>query len=543
MNTENELPQARVETARGLSLVWIIPLVAALAGGWLVYKSYSEVGPEITIRFQRGDGIEADKTTLRFKAVEVGHVTAVRISDDSTSVLVTALIDKHFAPKLRENTRFWVVRPRVGASGISGLGTLVSGAYIEIDPGEGGSTHSFVALEAPPIVAADVAGRRFVLEATKLGSIQAGSGIFFRDIQVGEALGYELDQTGARVTIHIFIRDPYTKLVRDGTIFANASGINVSVNADGIELRTSSLQTMLGGGITFDLPLGVKGEQAAAGAVFRLFDGPEGVSDANFTEQVPFVLYFEDSVRGLSVGAPVEFKGIKLGSVTQIDLEVDGKNADILIPVTIALQPQRFASNAFDRIEHPHGIMDALIARGLRARLQTGSLLTGQMFVELGFYPETEKVMVTGRRAIAQIPTIPSEFVEIKHSATELLDKLRKLPLESLGERSVSIMQEVEALVKSPRIPAMLDNANASLESIRALSASLDAEIKPLTMKLNETLDGVGEDSAVHAQLRMTLKQLSDAARAVRDLAETVERQPNAIIFGKKKARAVGNDD
>lgn len=532
MNNDEELPRAQVTKAGRLSVVWLLPLIAAFVGGWLVYDTYTKRGPVITISFQRGEGIEADKTELRFKSVRIGKVTDVRIADDLQSVVIVARIDKHFAPRIGAGARFWVVRPRVGARGVSGLGTLVSGAYIEIDPGEGPPQRRFKGLEAPPIITADVPGNRYVLQSDKLGSIQAGSGVFYRDIQVGEVLGHELAADGSRVTIYIFVRDPYTLLVRKGTNFSNASGINVSVGADGIDLRTTSLQSLLVGGVTFDLPLGKTGEPAPAGTTFWLFDSAESIGDAQYTEQVPFVLYFEDSVRGLGVGAPVEFKGIKLGSVSQIDLEVDDDSGEVRIAVTVALQPQRLSTVTDPN--RPTDVIDSLIARGLRARVQTGSLLTGQMFVELGLYPDSPAVMIDGKRALAQIPTIPSEFVEIKASATELLDKLRRLPLESIGEHAVTTLAELEALVKSPQIDAALSGAASSMESIRNVADALAVELPLLTAQIGATLADIDANSALHARLSSTLEQLEGAARAVRGLAETVERQPNALIWGKR---------
>ncbi|MGR9092557.1 MAG: PqiB family protein [Gammaproteobacteria bacterium] len=536
MDNGGELPRAEVAPRGRLSVVWLLPLIAVFVGGWLVYDTYTKRGPVIAISFQRGDGIEADKTELRFKSVRIGKVTDVRIADDLQSVVIVARIDKHFAPRLGAGARFWVVRPRVGARGVTGLGTLVSGAYIEIDPGEGAAQRRFKGLETPPIITADVPGNRYVLESDKLGSIQAGSGVFYRDIQVGEVLGHELAADGSRITIYIFVRDPYTLLVRKGTNFSNASGINVSVGADGIDLRTTSLQSLLVGGVTFDLPLGKTGEPAPAGTMFWLFDSAESIGEAQFTEQVPFVMYFNDSVRGLAVGAPVEFKGIKLGSVSQIDLEVDDDSGEVRIAVTVALQPQRLLNAS--AVEHtlPQDIVGGLIARGLRARLQTGSLLTGQMFVELGLYPESPPEFVDGERSLAQIPTLPSEFVEVKESMTKLLDKLHRLPLESIGEHAVATLAELEALVKSPQIDAALSGAATSMESIRGIADALTAELPLLTAQIRTTLADIDANSALHARLGSMLEQVEGAARAVRGLAETVERQPNAIIWGKRKA-------
>jgi paraquat-inducible protein B len=539
MAIDYDVPEANIVESRRLSIVWLLPLVAALAGAWLLYDTLEKRGPLITIAFLRGDGIEANNTVLRYKAVQVGRVTTVRIADDLRHVVATARIERSFAAQLKEGTRFWVVRPRLGPSGVSGLGTLVSGAYIEIDPGHGEPESNFVGLETPPIVAADVPGNSYVLESEILGSIQAGSPVSFRDIPVGEVLGYELAEDGSRVTIHIFVREPYTLLVRSSTQFSNASGINVSVNANGLDFRTGSLQTFLVGGITFDVPLGSKAPASPPGTKFWLFADSEKIGEARPSALEPYLLYFEDSVRGLNVGAPVEFKGIKLGSVTNVDLEVEPNSSDIRIPVKIQLQPERLISASAAPVQDPNEIIESLIAKGFRARLQTGSLLTGQMFVELGFYPDTPAEHVSNSEGISVIPTIPSEFVEIKDSATEVLDKLRKLPVEEIGEHTVAVISNLEKLLSSPQINEILVSANASFQSVKVLTDELSAQLVPLASQLNETLASVDENSALQSQLSLTLQQVDNAARALRTLADSIERNPNAVIWGKQNAKPV----
>ncbi len=539
MKNDNELPEASIEETRRLSVVWLLPIVAALVGAWLAYDTLEQRGPTISIAFQRGEGIEAGKTTLQYKAIQVGKVMAVHIADDLQHVIATARVEKSFATQLNEGTRFWVVRPRVGASGVSGLGTLVSGAYIEIDPGEGPPRRNFIGLETPPIVSDDVPGNQYILQSDRLGSLLAGAPVLFRDIPVGEVLGYKLADDGDRVTVHIFIREPYTLLVRGTTKFSHASGIDVTVTADGLELTTSSLQTLLVGGVSFDSPPGSKEVPSPPGTKFWLYDSVEKTAEIDPSEQIPYRLYFDESVRGLSVGAPVEFKGIRLGSVTKIELEVGETPSAINVPVTIAIQGQRLAAATATVKQDPNAIIGALIEEGFRARLQTGSFLTGQMFVELGFYPDTPATLVRNPTSIAQIPTVPSELAELKLNASEVLDNLRKLPLEEIGEQSLATITSLESLIKSPQIGDVFSSAQASLESIQSLTSDLNARLVPLTSRLHETLASVDKNSALQSQLSTTLKHVDAAARALRVLAESIERNPNAVIWGKKKSQPV----
>ncbi len=496
------LPEAEIRTARAVSLFWLIPLLAAAIAGWLAWEAYSTRGPEITIVFKRGEGIEAGKTTIRYKAVEIGQVLNVGIAPDLKSIQVRARINLDFADHLTDQTRFWVVRPRVGASGISGLSTLVSGAFIEVDPAPGTPASRFTALEAPPIVPSDAPGRSYVLRARELGNVQPGSVLTFKDIEAGEVLGYELSDDGNEVKIHIFVREPYTLLVRENTRFWLASGLDLSVGADGLKFRTPSLQEVLLGGIKFDAPLGVDTPPAEPGAEFELFSDVEAIAEAGFTEQVRFVMYFDESIRGLSPGAPVEFRGIKLGEVSEIGLEIEQAAIKPQIPVVVNLHPQRLGHIAGTDSEEAGSIISSLIDRGLRARLQTGSLLTGQLYIDFALEPDTKAVFITGKRSLPQIPTLPTEFGEFKNNANALLAEFRRFPLAAIGERAVGALGAVEKRFDDPDIGRAVRAATASFESFERLAGEIETSFEPLRADLAAALATLREGSPTVLQGR-----------------------------------------
>ena len=308
-NSKNDKPELKgvpepdIRTQkRRISIVWLVPLVALAIGGWLVYKAISEKGPTVTITFKSAEGLEAGKTKIKYKDVELGQVDSIELDDDLSQVIVKAELVKKAKNFLSENTRFWVVRARVAAGGVSGLGTLFSGAYIGLDPGKPGkpATH-FKGLEVPPVVTADLPGSHFVLRAASLGSLNVGVPVYFRRIEVGQVVSYQLDEDGQAVTVKVFIHDPHHQLVRKNTRFWNASGLDVAIGADGIRVDTESFVTLMIGGIAFDTPANMEpGEPAEENEVFKLYKNRESISEKTYARKKRWLLHFDSGVRGLN---------------------------------------------------------------------------------------------------------------------------------------------------------------------------------------------------------------------------------------------------
>ncbi|MBW1819299.1 MAG: MCE family protein, partial [Deltaproteobacteria bacterium] len=381
--------RAVVKPKKSVSIVWIVPLVALLIGGWLAYKAITEKGPTITITFKSAEGLEAGKTKIKFKDVEVGQVEEIRLSPDLSQVVVTAQLTKDTKDYLSENTRFWVVRARVAGGGVSGLGTLFSGAYIGMDPGKPGKkARSFKGLETPPIVTTDLPGRHFMLKAETRGSLDVGDPVYFRQIQVGQVVAYEMEKDGQAVDIKIFINAPHHERVHKTTRFWNAGGLDVSVDANGIKVNTESFVAIMIGGIAFETPADSEpGPAAQEGEIFRLYDRREDIYKKTYVKKNSWLLHFQGSVGGLSVGAPVKFKGIKIGEVIDLKLEFDYDTMAFRIPVEIEIEPERIAMTGKQTIDRMGG-NEILVEKGLRARLKQGNLITGQLFIDLDMYPD-----------------------------------------------------------------------------------------------------------------------------------------------------------
>jgi paraquat-inducible protein B len=495
-----------------LSLVWIIPVVAALAGVWIAVTRVLSEGPKITIVFQSAEGLEAGKTKIHYNGVDIGTVTAIRLSDDHQRVITTAQMAPRTEGFLAEDTKFWVVRPRISGANVTGLGTLISGAYIGLEIGNSKeTTHEFVALETPPVVTGEVPGRLFKLKAFDLGSLDNGTPIFFRRLQVGQVASYALDPDGKTLTVGVFIRAPYDQYVNPQTRFWQASGIDVSLTANGLTVQTQSALSVLIGGIAFEtaasdpvLP------PAEANTIFTLFSNRADAFKLPARNPQTYVLLFKDSVRGLAPGAPVEFRGIPVGEVAEVRAQFDAKTSEFSVPVTIHVDAQRLGVKVYDVkpgadvASVRRNFMNTLIARGVRAQLRTGNLLTGSALVAFDFFPNALAAKLDWSQDPVQLPTIPGQLQAMEASVESVITKLDKMPLKEIAEGVQKTMGDLDLTLLSAR--GTLDNANTI----------------------------VAPNSAQGQQLDSTLEEVRRAARSVRVLADYLERHPEALIRGKK---------
>ena len=543
-------PEPVLRRRSGPSLVWLIPLLTALIGGWLVYRTLSEKGPALTISFLHAEGIEVGKTRIKYKNLDIGVVEGLRFGEDFARVVVLARLNKEAAPFLKRGTRFWVVKPSLGIRGVSGLGTLISGAFIEIEPGQGAMETNFIGLEVPPVVAANEAGRRIELVTTRLGSIDRGSPLYYQGILAGEVLGYEMANDYRSVLVHAFVKEPFDRLLRSSTRFWHASGVEVALGADGLRVQTESLQAMLFGGIAFDTPDAQDGaSENTDGLVFTLFDDQRSVQDRTYTSKARFVLHFAESVRGLAVGAPVEFKGIRIGAVTGIRLEYEPKSGTFLIPVVIEIEPERVFERDPARGEGlraaPQATFQALVKRGLRARLSTGNLLTGQLFVELDMHPKSKLRLVRAPGPYPELPTIPGSFGQMTGSVENILAKLDRIDLEAVGAELQGTLAGTNKLANQPELQRSIADLSASLASLRSILHKVDQRAEPIAANLDKALVSAREtlallegvlapDSPLHERSVRLADELGEAARSIRALVDMLQRDPQSVVFGRK---------
>ncbi len=547
-------PEAEVRPRRSLQLIWLIPIAAAIIAGFLGWRAWHDRGPVITLTFNTADGLQAGQTKVKHKAVDLGTVERISLSPDRSHVVVRVQMSRESQDELTENARFWVVRPRLTLGNISGLDTLVSGSYIELDPGVGGpaTTREFTGLEEPPAVRSDEPGQVYHLKTDRIGSINSGAPLFFRDITVGEVLAYTLGPNGEGVTIDVFIRSPYDKLVRPTSHFWNASGVSVSLGADGVQLRLESLAAVLSGGIAFDNAAGATdGKPSPAGTSFPLYRDEAAATAAGTSQKVSFVVYVEGSVRGLSVGAPVELYGIPIGNVTDIRLQFNPADGSSHVAVRFDVQPERFRNPAATTPVDPVRLAQRLVDRGLRVELNTSNYLTGQLVVALTFVPDAPKVQVRSENGAIVLPSQAGGLNGLTAGLGDVVAKLNRLPLDEIVGNLNATLQSVHDLASGPELREGLTSLVATLNATRdmvrnfdegatpalkrlpAIAQSLQAAVDRTGRLVGSVDSGYGENSQFRRDLQRLLSQVSDTARSVRLLADYLDQHPEALVRGR----------
>lgn len=417
-----EIPEARAESKpRRLPLVWLVPLIAVLVGGWLAVRTILEKGPTATITFRMAEGLEIGKTKIKFKDVDIGVVKRIALLPDHTGVIVTAEFVKSAEDFLVTDSKFWVVRPRISGGGVSGLGTLLSGAYIGAEVGKSSEPqYEFKGLEVPPILTAGLPGKEFILRADDLGSIGYGTPLYFRRLQVGEVTAYELDKDGNGVSIKVFVHAPYDRFVTTETRFWHASGIDVSLDASGIKVNTESMASVLLGGIAFGTPpYAPVGRPAPADSAFKLSENRVDAFTRHYRDILRWVFLFQESVRGLQVGAPIDFRGITVGEVVKISIDYVPGSGRVDIPVEVRIFPERLLSRLREKVarvtaEERRERLNRWAARGFRGQLRTGNLLTGQKYIALDFFPDAPKAEINWEKPLPEFPTLPGGLEELQ---------------------------------------------------------------------------------------------------------------------------------
>jgi paraquat-inducible protein B len=535
--------EAEVRTKKGFSIVWVVPLLALAIGGWLTYKALSEKGPEIIITFATADGLVAGKTKVKYKDVEVGQVTDIRLGKTVNNVEVLVEMEPETKPYLTDKTRFWVVRAKIAAGEVTGLGTLLSGAYLAIDPSkEGKSTKNYVGLEKAPILTSNLKGRQFTLTAHDLGSIDVGTPIYYRHMKVGKVIDYHYDEALDEVLLAVFIDAPFDQKVRENTRFWNASGLDMTLDASGVKVDSQSLVTIMLGGISFGVPNNIDpGDEVEEKAIFSLAANRESAQELEYKEKSYYLMYFNQSVRGLEPGAPVDFQGIQIGEVVDVNLILDLDQLDFEIPVLVMLEPGRIKIKSDGKIlpqdqikevyqKDPVGdkkaLTEVLVERGLRARLKTGNLLTGALYVSLVVVPDAEPAQIVYGDKYPTFPTQSSSLEQMTESVSRILKKVEQLPLEEIGDNLNSTLEELQATVAEAKLLV----ANVNADTVPELGKTLQ-QFDDTLKDIKATL---GSGSALNYNARNALDELTMAVRSIRTLTEYLERNPEALIFGKK---------
>lgn len=520
-----------------------MPILALLIGAWLLYNHFATQGAVARVSFETAEGLEAGKTEVRCRSVRVGTVRKVELAENLASVISVMEIDEQYADLLRKGTRFWVVRPRLTATQISGVDTLITGAYVELDPGPPSKHNTahvseFTGLETPPATNTSVPGRRIVLTSEEAESIGPGSPIYYRGIEVGRIESRDLDSEQRFIAYKAFVREEYSHLITTNVRFWNSSGIDITADASGFKLRTPSVQAMFTGGVSFHVPDGVHaGDAVPDNTQFSLYANRDEAEQSNFNATFSYVLLFDQSVRGLTVLAPVEFRGIKIGRVASIGVDDLPSTEERSVPVLIEVDPTLLRKDTAAKMDKADSeFIRELISRGLRGALKTGSLITGAMYVDFDYYPEAAPAEISTAGEYTVLPTVSSGFAQLEAKLTAILDKLQAVPMQTAVTEIANAAKEaqttiIEARDTLSRIDTAVEHANTALSN--PAIQQLPTDLQKTLDEMQKTVASIGPESPVQGDLLRTLDELRASLRSLKTLTNSVEDKPNSLLFGR----------
>jgi paraquat-inducible protein B len=544
-----EAPTAKVKRRAPISPIWLVPLAAAGVALYVAVHAFISRGPLITITFKTADGLTAHQTEVRHKAVKLGTVDEISLAEDMSHVVVRVRMEAQAKPVLTDHARFWVVRARLGGglAGLqTGLETLVSGAYLAVDPGAPGGipSDSYEGLEQPPSVRSDEPGRVFRLRSDRLGSIGVGAPVYHRDVRVGEVLSYESGVAQGPVSIRVFVRAPFESLIRDSTNFWNTSGLSLDMGPSGLHLEFRSLQSALSGGIAFETPAAAASDKPSAETkVFELY-GSEAAAEAEFFERVPCVTYLETSLSGLAVGAAVQLRGVQMGIVTGERLVFDDAG-HLVARVTFDMQPTRALE---DRSRNARDLTTFILSQGLHVEVSSTNFVTGQKVLALEYAGDKTELRTEDGALV-----VPGQggggLNDMTSSLGSIAAKLNQIPFGEIGKNLDRTLRSVNEIVSGPKLQSALSELSLALQEVRRLAQDANAGMGPVLARMPQLADqmqqaaqnlnsalgesGYGQSSTFQHNLAELVTQARDAARSIRLFVDYIERHPEALIRGR----------
>lgn len=521
-----------------ISPIWLIPLLALAVALWMVWQESAGAGPQVQVLISDAEGLEAGKTPVRVRNVDVGLVSEISLNDDMSAAVLTIDMNENTQRMLAVDSEFWVVKPRIGRQGVSGLSTLLSGAYLRLQPGSAEQTTTrFKALEEPPVTPQQTPGRRITLTSSVNAAVVVGDSVQYRGVSVGQVEKVAFNVDNRTMEYQVFVEQPYDELLTENTRFWLQSGLSLRWNASGLDVSLGSFESLLGAGINFGVPEGQpSGEKIAESRTFELFASEEAARQQGFVNGIDYVILLDESVAGLEEGAPVQFKGVRVGTVLKVPLRWNPTNDDQAplkqIPVLVRYEPERMDGLVPDtRIEYWRERLPELFEQGLRANIRASNLLTNTLYVDLRFYPEAEAVAEQEFAGYPVLPSMVSDFSRLEEKLNQLLDKFNGLQLEaSLNEFSEAMTatqtsaEEIEALAQS--VAEIV--AQPGMQELPQL-------LQQNLVQLQQLLDSVDDGSATRRQLHRSLSNIEQLTRDLKPFIEQLREQPNSLIFAPEE--------
>ncbi|WP_423839647.1 intermembrane transport protein PqiB [Vibrio mytili] len=535
MSDENNVT-AQIKPQKQISTIWIIPILALAMGVWMLFQYINSTGPEITLKLPTADGIEVGKTEIRALNVKVGLITEVTLSEDYDHIIAKAEMTKDAARMLREDSMFWVVKPRIGREGVSGLETLLSGAYIQLQPGKAKEEKTqFTVLDVPPVASPDAKGLRVVLTHREAGKLSVGDPVIYKGFTVGRVEKTRFDVNTRHALYQLFIFKPYDSLVHERTKFWMDSGVDLQLNAEGFEVKFGSLESLITGGVTFDTGPGLEPGKPLTEDLtnFRLYDDVKQLREGMYDDYIEFVMFFDESVRGLKRQAPVEYRGLRIGTVMRVPMRLPTPDENFSaqkIPVLVRIELGRvygdFQSAAMPKFKQK---LKEEFAKGLRATLKTGNLLTGALYIDTDFYPDDDKYVPSNFEGIEEFPTKRGGFAQVQRQVNEFLNKINNLPMEqTLTSLNATLKTSERTLASAERVASKVDKLLSQKDT-----QAIPADIRESLRQLQKTLDGYGPNSTMYNDMNDTMKELEKVLTEFKPVLKQLNEKPNSLVFGE----------
>jgi paraquat-inducible protein B len=535
MSDENNVT-AQIKPQKQISAIWIVPILALAMGAWMLFQYINSTGPQITLQLPTADGIEVGKTEIRALNVKVGLITEVTLSENYDHIIAKAQMNKDAERMLRDDTMFWVVKPRIGRDGVSGLETLLSGAYIQLQPGKSKvEKEHFTVLDVPPVASPDAEGLRLVLTHREAGKLGVGDPVIYKGFTVGRVEKTSFDVDTRKALYQLFIFKPYDSLVRTRTKFWLNSGVDLQLNAEGFEVKFGSLESMLTGGVTFDTVPGLEsGEPLTEHMVnFRLYDDIKQLREGMYDDYIEFVMLFDESVRGLKANAPVEYRGLRIGTVTRVPMRLptpeenfSAKKIPVLVRVELGRVYGDLESQSLSMFKEK---LKEEFARGLRGTLKTGNLLTGALYIDADFYPNDDQYVPSEFEGLDVFPTMRGGFAQVQRQVNDFLNKINSLPMEeTLNSLNSTLKTSEKTLASAERVADSIDKLLNQKET-----QEIPTDIRQSLQQLQKTLDGYGPNSTMYNEMEATLKELESVMTEFKPVLKQLNEKPNSLVFGE----------
>ncbi|PJG58796.1 intermembrane transport protein PqiB [Aeromonas cavernicola] len=516
--------------------IWMVPLLALFIGIWMLFQHWYSQGPSFTLTVNTAEGIVAGKTAIRSREVDVGRIETVELSDDYSHAVLRGRLTNGAADMLKSDSQFWVVKPRVGREGVSGLGTLLSGAYIELSPGKKGKARDqYTMLDKPPLASLDAKGIRLVLSSHETRALGEGAPIHYQGYTIGQIEEAKFLPEKSEMRYQVFIKAPYDMLVNTNSRFWLTPGIEVSMSSEGMKVKMDSLESLIDGGISMGLPPGWSpGESVKQQEEFTLFEDEASVLAGSLDQFIDYVFLFDDNVAGLHPGAAVQYRGIRVGTVISAPYLIEEKSVRVFqnrqIPVLARIEVQRLSHRyAKAEKEQWRTLFSKQFKEGLRASLKTSSLLTGGKIIDLNFYPQAPQAELTKLAGYQVFPTVQAGLDQIERKVNMILDKFVDMDIATTLSKVNSSLSTLDGTLKN--ISAV--SANLSKLTGNSATQQLPTSLHQSLKQLQETLQSYDEQSQTNQELRQSVQTLNQLMRELQPLVQSLNEQPSSLIFDR----------